>query len=64
MEMEAANELFEFMKKNQKELVISECGLFLDKKNCFIGARPDRVMTCSCCKDPCVEIKLTFVNKL
>ena len=46
MEMEAANKFFELMKKKLKNLVISECGLFLDKMNCFIGASPDRLMTC------------------
>ena len=33
--MENANEFFELMKKKHKNLVISECGLFLDKTNCF-----------------------------
>ena len=50
MEMEAANESFELMKKKQKNLVTSERGLFLDKTNCFIGASPDVLMTCDCCQ--------------
>ena len=45
MGMEATNKFFELMKKRHKNLVISECGLFLDKMNCFIGASPDRLMT-------------------
>ena len=57
MEMEATKEFFELMKKKHRNLVISECGLFLDKTNCFIGASPDRLMTCDCCEDACVEIK-------
>ena len=57
IEMEAANKLFELMKKKHKNIVISECGLFLDKANCFIGASPDRLMTCDCCEVVCVEIK-------
>ena len=57
MEMEAANNFFELMKKKHKNLVISECGLFLDKANCFIGVSPDRLMACDCCGDACVEIK-------
>ena len=44
------------MKKKHKNLVTSECGLFLDKTNCFIRASPDRLMTCDCCEDACVEI--------
>ena len=57
IEMEAANEFFELMKKKHKHFVILECGLFLDKANCFIGASPDRIITCDCCEDACVEIK-------
>ena len=44
--MDAANGSFEIMKKKHKNLVIPECGLFLDKTNCFIGASPDCLMTC------------------
>ena len=57
IEMEAANEFFELMKKKHKHFVILECGLFLDKANCFIGASPDRLITCDSCEDACVEIK-------
>ena len=46
LEMDAANGSFEIMKKKHKNLVIPECGLFLDKTNCFIGASPDCLMTC------------------
>ena len=41
IQMEAANEFFELMKKKHKNLVISECGLFLEKKSSFIRASPD-----------------------
>ena len=61
MEMEAANKCFELMKNKHKNLVISECGLFLDKENCFIGASPDRLKTCDCCEDACVEIKCSLL---
>ena len=57
IEMEAANKFFELMKKEHKHFVILECGLFLDKANCFIGASPDHIITCDCCEDACVEIK-------
>ena len=48
------------MKKKHKNLVISECGLFLDKTNCFIGASPDCLVTCYCCGDACAEIKCSL----
>ena len=57
MEMKAENECFELMKKKQKNLVIWECSLFLDKANCFIGASPDRLISCDSCEDACVKIK-------
>ena len=60
MEMESTNRFFELMKKKHKHLVISDCGLFLDKANCFIGASPHHLMTCDCCEDACVEIKCTL----
>ena len=55
MKMEAADKVFKLMKKKHKNLVISEFGLFLDKINCFIGASPDRLITCYCCGDACTE---------
>ena len=58
MEVEAANKIFELSNgEKNKKLDISECGLFLDKTNCFIGASLDRLMTCDCCEDACIEIK-------
>ena len=57
MEMEAANNIFELMKKKHKNLIISECSLFLDKTNCFIGANPHHLMTCNCCEDAYIETK-------
>ena len=62
MEMEATNQFFELMKKKHRNfVVISECGLYLDKTNCFIGGSPDCLMSCrlmspnvmSCCEDAC-----------
>ena len=43
------------MKKKHKNLVISECGSFLDKINYFIGASPDRLITSYCSGDACTE---------
>ena len=51
MEIEAKNKFFELIKKKHKNLVISECGLFLEKTNCFIAARPEHLMTCDCRKE-------------
>ena len=48
------------MKKKYKTFVISECGLFVEKKNCFIVASPDHLLTCDCCENAHVEIKCFF----
>ena len=60
MEMEAVNKFFELMKKTHKNLVISDCGFFLDKANCIIGASLVHLMTCDGCEDACVEIKFSL----
>ena len=59
-EMEAANEFFDSTKKKHENLVITECGLFVYKTNCFIGASPDCLITCDCFEDACVEIKCSL----
>ena len=45
------------MKKIKKNLVVSGCGLSLNKTKWFIGASPDHLMTCNCCEDGFVKIK-------
>ena len=46
IEMEAGNKSLELMKKKYKY-----------KTNCFIGASPERLMTCNWSEDTYVEIK-------
>ena len=55
--IETANESSELRKRKHKNLVFSECGLFLDKEKCFIGTSPNHLMTCDCCEDAYIEIK-------
>ena len=38
-------------------LRISECGLFVDAQMPYIGASPDRLVSCSCCGDGVLEVK-------
>ena len=38
-------------------LIISECGLFVDAQMPYIGASPDRLVSCSCCGDGVLEVK-------
>ncbi len=44
-----------------KDLVVSEHGLFVNKKYPYLGASPDGIVECSCCADNRVlEIKCPF----
>jgi len=60
MEENAANEFLNHFSKQHINLKLHECGLFLDEKEPFIGASPDRIMTCLCCPKACVEIKCPY----
>lgn len=42
-----------------------ECGLYLDEGAPYTGSSPDRIVTCSCCKPACLEIKCPYsINHL
>ena len=60
MEVDAVNGFFEKIKGQHQELKFHECGLFLNLKSPFIGASPDRMMTCKCCSLACIEVKCPF----
>ena len=63
MEENAVNCLSDIMKSKHKK--IHECGLYLDNNAPYIGGSPDRIITCSCCKPACVEIKCPYsINHL
>jgi hypothetical protein len=57
MEVEAINCFYEIMRTKHRNLKIQECGLFLFDEMPFIGGSPDRIMTCSCCPNACIEVK-------
>ena len=60
MENDAANCFFDFMKNKHKNFQMHECGLYLSKHTPYIGGSPDHIMTCSCCKPACLEIKCPY----
>ena len=65
MEEDAVNCFFDFMKQKHKNFQVHECGLFLDKTVPYIGGSPDRILTCSCCKPACLEVKCPYsINHL
>ena len=60
MEPLAANILFSILKKSHKGLKMEEPGLILDVERPFIGASPDRLVSCLCHGKLCVEIKCPY----
>ena len=60
MEVNAVNALFEVLKGQHKKLIFRDCGLFLDKESPFVGATPDKLMSCECCSFACVEVKCPY----
>ena len=60
MEHNAVNSFLEIFKKTHKNVIIQECGLFLHEDLPFIGASPDRIVSCSCCGQSCLEVKCPF----
>jgi len=60
MEEEAVNSFNHFMRKSHKDFKAVECGLFLHNEFPFIGASPDRMLSCSCCLPACLEVKCPY----
>ena len=54
------NTFVEYIKTYHQDCIISECCLVLDKTMPYIGACPDRLISCSCCVKACVEIKCPY----
>ena len=51
MEENAVNEFFNIKPKEHKYFKLLDFGLFLENAKPFIGASPDRILSCSCCQD-------------
>lgn len=48
-------------RKNHKDVIFSECGLFLDCNDIYLGASPDLLVKCSCCGDGLLEVKCPII---
>ena len=58
MESTAADRYKEIMiELGHKHVAVNECGLFILDTVPFIGASPDRIVSCSCCGKHVLEIK-------
>ena len=60
MEINAVNNFIDVISPSHKNFKVFESGLFLDKIDPFIGASPDRIVTCDCCFKACLEVKCPY----
>ena len=60
MEQHSFNVFFELFKSSHKKPRLSNCELFLDGEQPFIGATPDGIAECACHGGACLEIKCPF----
>ena len=59
-EKRAAELYEETMATRHSDVCMSESGLRLHQQHCFLGASPDRLMTCSCHQQRLVEVKCPY----
>lgn len=60
METDAAEKLLEILKQSHKNCTMRDCGLFICQDVPFVGASPDRILSCSCHGKWTVEIKCPY----
>lgn len=60
MEDKAVDCYFKIMQKEHQNLKVMENGLFICKGTSFIGASPDRLVSCECCGEGVLECKAPF----
>ena len=61
MELNAANAFFDLLSKQHKNFNLIDHGLFLDQDLLpYVGASPDRIISCDCCPQAVLEIKCPY----
>ena len=60
MEIAVAKTFIEFIKGKQKDIKLSDYGLFLDETLPYVGGSSYRIFPCSCCENVCVKIKCPY----
>ncbi len=61
METEAVHTFISDYKHHHKDVTVKECGIYICKDAPFIGGSPDRVVSCKCCGEFCLEVKSPFL---
>ena len=51
------------MKKGHANVVLKNCGIFIDSCRPFLAASPDLIVSCSCCGDGVSEFKCPMIPK-
>ncbi len=49
-----------YQKQHHHDLVVTQCGLFVDPSTTHLAASPDRLVQCSCCGEGLLEIKCPY----
>ena len=60
MEGEARAAYAKSQRAHHKKLTVIEGGLFISETQIFLGASPDGVVSCECCREGVLEIKCPF----
>ena len=62
-EEKAKIEYEKIISKDHSDVVVNNCGLFVERCNMFLSASPDLLVSCSCCGEGLVEIKCPYTNR-
>ncbi len=60
MEAEAVESFTEMFSKSHKNVRVTECGIFFLHEMPFLGGSPDRIISCDCCGNSCLEVKCPY----
>ena len=57
------NVIFQFFSSSQENLTIRYSGLIINLNYPYIGASPDTIVECTCCRIRCLEIKCPYSHR-
>ena len=60
-EPETIAEYIKDYKKSHQNVLTYSCGIFIDCENCYLGASPDLIVSCSCCGEGLLEVKCPMI---
>lgn len=63
-EAEARSVYRKMMSEVHNDFQVAECGFFINPDYPYLGASPDGIITCSCCREGICEIKVSNCNNI